>query len=65
MTLIDLLNKYIAKEMTAVEVIRRISSVFDPDAAVDLLALINSITRHELKDMDTVTFNKIWGLGEN
>lgn len=64
MTLIDVLNQYIEGKSNAISTIRKISSVFDPQSAVDLLALINSITRHELGDMDKNTFKEVWGLSE-
>ena len=45
-----------------VELIREISGMFNPDHAVDLLALINQLTRLELGDLDIETFKKVWGL---
>lgn len=45
-----------------VELIREISGMFNPDHAVDLLALINQLTRLQLGDLDVETFKKVWGL---
>lgn len=62
MTLIDLLNKYLNKDIDAISTIRRLTSIFNPEAAIDILSLINSITRHEQGDIDTKTFRKVWDL---
>lgn len=62
MTIKELIAQYLNKEISAIEAIRRVSGVFNPDAAVDLLALINQITRHEQGDLDTRTFKAVYGI---
>lgn len=62
MTIKDLISKYLNKEMTAVEAIRLLSGMFNPDHAVDLLTIINQICRHEVGDLDTETFKSVYKL---
>lgn len=62
MSLKDLIAKYLNKEVTAVDAIRQITGMFNPDYAVDLLALVNQICRHEQGDLDTETFKSVYGI---
>lgn len=62
MTLQELLKQYINKEKTAVETVRIISAAFDPHFAIDMLALINQICRHEVGDMDTDILKSMYGI---
>jgi len=55
-----LLTKYFDKEIDAIQIIRSLSGMFDPQHAVTLLSLICTITRHEQGDIDTETFKKVW-----
>lgn len=58
----ELLLKYINGETDAISVIRTLSGMFNPDYAVDILAIICSITRVEQGDMDKETFKSVFGL---
>lgn len=60
MTLGDLLKQYVAEQIGPIETIRRLSGVFQPEHAVDLLCLICAITRVEQGDLDRETFKKVW-----
>lgn len=67
MTLKQTLQEYIVSRdtdspKTALELIRTISGVFNPDSAVDLLVLVNQVTRLECGDLDIETFKSVWGL---
>lgn len=62
MSLADILKKYLNKEVDAVTVIRTVTGIFNPEQAVNLLALTNQICRHEQGDLDTETFKAIYGL---
>lgn len=46
----ELISDYLNDEITAIETIRILSGIFDPKDSVDLLALINQISRIELGD---------------
>ena len=65
MTLKEWLTAFANKEVTAIETITILSGVFNPDQAVDLLALVNQIARVESGDMDRETFKAIWCSEEN
>lgn len=60
MKITDLLNEYLEGKTSAVETIRMLSGIFNPDTAVDLLTLINAVTRVELGDLDKDTFRSVW-----
>jgi hypothetical protein len=60
MTLKDLLEKYLNGQMTAIHLIRVLSGMFNPDHAINILALICQITRIEEGDLDKETFREIW-----
>ncbi len=60
MTLKDLLIQYFNKEVSAVEAIRMLTAMVNPDHAIDILALVNQICRHELGDLDTETFKAVY-----
>lgn len=64
MTLIELLRGYLDGKTPAIEVIRRVSGIFNPESAVDLLTLVNAITRVEQGDLDKETFAKVWKLSD-
>lgn len=58
------LFKYLEGESDAISLIRKLSGMFNPSAAIDVLALICSITRVEQGDLDKDTFKEIWDLSE-
>lgn len=60
MTLGDLLKQYFNKEISAIKLIRTLTGMFDPDHAIDILAITNQICRHEEGDIDTETFKSIY-----
>lgn len=60
MSIKEELTMYFNKETSAVELIRALSGIFNPDMAVNILALINQICRHEQGDLDTETFKSMF-----
>lgn len=62
MSIREALQQYINEEITAIELIRLLTGVFDPDNALELMALINQVCRHEEGDIPTVEFKKIYDL---
>lgn len=62
MSIREALQKYVNKEMTAIEFLRLLSGAFNPDMAADLLALVNQVCRHEEGDLDTETFKSLYDL---
>lgn len=58
----QVLLDYLNKKNDAISTIRELSGIFNPDYAVDILAIICSITRVEQGDMDRETFKKVFGL---
>lgn len=62
MSVVDLLKEYFDKKVTATEIVRRLTNIVNPDMAVDILALINQICRHEQGDLDTETFKSVYGI---
>ena len=60
MSIKDLLAQYLNGQITSTEAIRNLSGIFNPDHAVDLLAIINQICRHEQGDLETSTFKSIY-----
>jgi len=55
----ELVEQYINDEVDAIYLIRALSGAFNPDHAVDLLAIICMITRVEHGDLDKETFKSI------
>lgn len=55
-----LLESYLNGEVTAISLIRTLSGMFNPEHAVNILALICQITRIEEGDLDKETFRDIW-----
>ena len=64
MTIKDLLKDYLREKVGAMEVIRQLSGAFNPEGAVDRLAIICSIARVEEGDLDKKTFESIYGLND-
>lgn len=60
MTLADLLIEYADKKRDAISVIRTLSGMFNPDHAINILTIVNQITRVEQGDMDREMFKKLW-----
>lgn len=59
MKLIDLVDQYVNEDITALETIRVLSGVFNPDNAIDLLAIINQICRVDSGDLPKELFIKL------
>ncbi len=59
-----LLRSYVSGETDPIMTIRILSSMFNPDAAIHLMALICSITRVEQGDLDKETFARVWKINE-
>jgi hypothetical protein len=62
MKISDLLKKYLDKKIDAIALIRLLTGMFNPDHAINLLTIVNQITRHEQGDLDTETFRSVWKL---
>lgn len=62
MTFDELLEEYITQTITAIEAIRMLSGIFDPETAVDLLVVINQITRVEQGDLDREDLKESLGI---
>lgn len=68
MTIKDVLAKYLEDiegadhAKATIELIRQLSGAFNPDHAVDILALINQITRLHSGDLEIEVFKEIWEL---
>lgn len=60
MTTRQLLENYLDGKTDAISTIRAISGAFNPDFAVDLLALICAITRIEQGDLEKDLFRQLW-----
>ena len=58
----DLLTKYLNNEIDAIQTIRTLSGMFNPEHAVNILAIICSITRVEQGDMKKEFFKKVFKL---
>jgi hypothetical protein len=58
----EMLNDYLDKKTDAITVIRKLSGMFNPDYAIDILSIICTITRHEQGDIETETFREIYKL---
>lgn len=68
MTLKDVLTQYLNDIESAdhakatIQLVRDLSGAFNPDHAVDILALINQVTRLQQGDLDVETFKEVWGI---
>ena len=60
MTLADICNEYLEGKRTAINTIRTMSGMFNPDHAVGLLTIICQITRMEEGDLDKETFKELY-----
>lgn len=60
----DILNQYIKKEVTAIQVIRDITGILNPEHAVPICAVIQLICRHEQGDLDTEMFKQLLKIKE-
>lgn len=60
MTIAKLLENYLEGKTDAIQVIRTLSGMFNPNHAVDLLTLICAITRVEQGDLDRETFKDVY-----
>lgn len=58
----DLLQEYIDKKKTAIEVIAMITGIINPDQAVNIVAIVNQVARHANKDLSDETFKSVWKL---
>lgn len=62
MTIKDLLTEYVEGDTDAISVIRQLSGAFNPDHAVDILAIICTISRTEQGDVEKEDLLSILGL---
>jgi hypothetical protein len=62
MTIKAALQEYVSKKTTALQLIGSMTGMFNPDMAIDILALINQITRVESGDMDLQIFKDMYEL---
>ena len=62
MTIKELLIRYIKNQEDAISTIRQLSGIFNPDHAVDTLAIICLITRVEQGDADRESVLSILGI---
>lgn len=68
MTIKEVLKKFVDDiegadhAKATIELIRQLSGAFNPDHAVDILALINQVTRLQQGDLDVETFKSVWGI---
>lgn len=60
MTIKELLEDYLSGKTTAIKAIRALSGAFHPEQAVNILALVCSITRVEEGDLDKETFRSMF-----
>lgn len=60
MTLGDLINEYADGKKDAITTIRTLTAMFNPDFAIDVLALVNQITRVEQGDLDRDLFRDLY-----
>jgi hypothetical protein len=58
----ELLNNYLAGKINAIETIRTLSGMFNPDHAIAILSIICNITRIEQGDLDKETFKELYKL---
>lgn len=64
MTIAEVMKDYANNKTDAIATIRTLTGAFNPEIAVDLLAIICTITRVEQGDLDRDLFKKIWKLEE-
>lgn len=62
MTIIEALQEYADKKTTAIKLIRSMTGTVRAEMAIDVLALVNQITRIEEGDLDMETFKEMYGL---
>lgn len=62
MTIVQALQEYASGKTTAIKLIRSMTGIVKAETAVDILALINQITRVEEGDMDMQIFKDIYNL---
>ena len=60
MTLIKLCDEYLNGKITAINLIRSMSGMFNPDHAVSILTIVCAITRIEEGDLDKDTFRSVY-----
>jgi len=61
-TIKDAFQQYADKKLTAIKLIRQMTGMINPDFAVDIVALVNQVTRVEDGDLDMETFKEMHGL---
>lgn len=62
MTIKDALQGYVDKKLTGYELIGDITAMIRAETAIDILALVNQITRLERGTMDLATFKAMYEL---
>lgn len=62
MTIRDGMQQYVDKKQTALEFIRSMTAMLNTEQAVNLLELINQITRIEAGTLSIETFKKVYNL---
>ena len=60
MTIIDLLEDYSNGTRTAIQVIRDMTGIFNPEHAASILPFVCAITRVEQDDLDMETFRTVY-----
>lgn len=60
MTLGQLVHDYADEKIDAIEAIRTLTGIINPDYAIDILALVNQITRVEQRDLDRETLKSLY-----
>lgn len=59
MSIRELLEEYLSKKIDAIQAIRDLTGMFNPDYALDILVIVNQITRIEQGDLDPETFRSM------
>lgn len=62
MTIKDKFQQFANKEITAVQLIRDMTGIINPEFAVDIIALVNQVTRVELGDLEMDLFKEMHDL---
>ena len=62
MTIIEALQEYASGKTTAIKLIRSMTGMVNPEMAIDLIALVNQVTRVEDGDMGMEDFKHIYKL---
>lgn len=62
MTIKDALQGYVDKKMTGYELIGDMTAMINPEQAIDILALVNQVTRIERGTLDLPTFKAMYEL---